>query len=132
MTAERAVVSTRSWPRARRARRQDRPVRPEVKIERLEGRTLCDAGFAFQGAPAPAQVFTNPVINRDFPDPGAVYAGGSYYAFATNGNAQNVQAARSADLAHWTALPDALPNLPSWAYAGRTWAPDVAVTSTGT
>jgi|SRR5437867_4386692 len=94
-------------------------------VECLEPRTHPDA------APAAVESFTNPVLNRDFPDPGAVYANGFYYAFATNGNRQNVQAARSNDLAHWTALPDALPNLPSWVMAGRTWAPDVTVTSSG-
>ena len=87
---------------------------------------------AYNVAPVPAAWFDNPVIDRDFPDPGVVQAGGNYYAFATNGNGRNVQAARSTDLVNWTALPDALPNLPSWARAGRTWAPDVAVTSSGT
>ena len=87
---------------------------------------------AYNVAPAPAEWFENPVIDRDFPDPGVVYANGTYYAFATNSGGRNVQAARSTDLVHWTALPDALPNLPSWARAGRTWAPDVAVTASGT
>jgi hypothetical protein len=86
---------------------------------------------AYNIAPPPTAWFTNPVINANFPDPGAVYAGGSYYAFATNGAGRNVQAARSSDLVHWTTLPDALPALPSWAQAGRTWAPDVAVTASG-
>jgi GH43 family beta-xylosidase len=87
---------------------------------------------AYNVAPAPAGWFDNPVIGRDFPDPGVVYANGTYYAFATNSGGRNVQAARSTDLVHWTALPDALPTLPSWARAGRTWAPDVAAMASGT
>jgi hypothetical protein len=35
------------------------------------------------------------------------------------------------DLVHWTQLPDALPNLPPWAQAGRTWAPDAALAGDG-
>ena len=91
-----------------------------------------DLSEKFNIAPPPAEWYANPVINRDFPDPGAVYANNFYYAFATNGGGSNVRAARSADLVHWTALPDALPTLPSWAQGGRTWAPDVAVTAAGT
>lgn len=87
---------------------------------------------SFNVAPPPANWFANPVLNRDFPDPGVVYAGGSYYAYATNGNGANVQMARSSNLVNWTTLYDALPALPSWAQAGRTWAPDVAVTAGGT
>ena len=87
---------------------------------------------AYNVAPRPTRWFANPVINYDFADPGGIYAGGYYYALATNGNGRNVQAARSSDLVTWTTLPDALPNLPSWAQIGRTWAPDVAVTAGGT
>ena len=86
---------------------------------------------AFNVAPSPSAWFANPVINRNFPDPGVVFASGTYYAYATNGAGQNVQTARSSDLVTWTTMPDALPTLPAWAQAGRTWAPDVAVTATG-
>ena len=86
----------------------------------------------FNAAPPPSNWYANPVIDRDFPDPGAVYANGFYYAYATNGGGQNVRVARSTNLVNWTALPDALTALPSWARAGRTWAPDVAVTASGT
>jgi hypothetical protein len=86
---------------------------------------------AYNVAPAPADWFTNPVAAGNFPDPGAIEVGGTYYAYATNGNNRNVQAMRSTDLVHWTTLPDALPALPSWARAGRTWAPDVLETSAG-
>jgi hypothetical protein len=86
---------------------------------------------AYNIAPPATAWFTNPAIGNNFPDPGAISAGGTCYAFATNGNGRNVQAARSTDLVHWTTLPDALPALPSWAQAGRTWAPDVAATADG-
>jgi GH43 family beta-xylosidase len=115
MSAQRAATSTRSSPRPLAASRH-------VWIEPLERRVLCAAAIS---------TYTNPVISSDFPDPGVVYADGTYYAFATNGNASNVQAARSTDLAHWTTMSDALPTMPSWAFAGRTWAPDVAVTAAG-
>ena len=51
---------------------------------------------------------------------------GGYYAYATNGGGSNVQTAFSSNLAEWTAGDDALPLLPAWARAGRTWAPAVA------
>jgi len=100
---------------------------PDDARAQIEG----ELALAHNVAAAPVDWFANPIINNNFPDPGAVYANGNYYAFATNGNGRNVQATRSTDLIHWTTLPDALPILPSWAQIGRTWAPDVAVTATG-
>lgn len=75
--------------------------------------------------------FTNPVINSDFPDPGAMDVNGTYYAFATNSHGVNVQAAKSNDLVHWATLPDALPNVPAWAQPGRTWGPDASPAADG-
>jgi GH43 family beta-xylosidase len=95
------------------------------------GSVEAELSAAYNVAPLPADWFVNPVIDGNFPDPGAVFVDGTYYAFATNGNGRNVQAARSTDLVHWTTLPDALPALSSWAVSGRTWAPDVAVTASG-
>jgi beta-xylosidase len=80
-------------------------------------------------APATGQpsgpVFTNPVYGVDFPDPFVTRVGDEYYAYATGKEGQNLQAARSDDLAKWTALPDPLPELPAWAGADATWAPEV-------
>jgi arabinan endo-1,5-alpha-L-arabinosidase len=89
---------------------------------------------AYGISPLPARWFTNPVIHGDFPDPGVLQVGRTYYAFATNGasNPANVQAARSTDLVQWTMLGDALPTLPAWAQPGRTWAPDAALMPNGT
>ena len=72
------------------------------------------------------KTFTNPVFNRDFPDPFVLKVGDTYYAYATNGGGSNVQTATSKDLVHWTAGPDALPKLGSWDFTGNTWAPEVA------
>ena len=77
---------------------------------------------------APVSItYTNPVYPQDFPDPFVLTEATTYYAFATNGHAKNIQAAQSADLISWTELPDALPTLPTWAAknAGLTWAPSV-------
>jgi arabinan endo-1,5-alpha-L-arabinosidase len=91
---------------------------------------LISAGAAAAESSA-ARVYTNPVINADFPDPAVVSAPDrSYYAYATqterNGHWTNFQLARSVDLVHWNMLGDALPQKPGW--ASRTqdfWAPHV-------
>jgi beta-xylosidase len=66
-----------------------------------------------------------PVDPRDFPDPFVLSVSGTFYAFATNSGAINVQVMSSTDLVHWHTEPDALPNLPGWAAKGFTWAPTV-------
>jgi arabinan endo-1,5-alpha-L-arabinosidase len=85
-------------------------------------------------APVPPRVgagYTNPVLDRDFPDPAVLRApDGWFYAYATQtggaGAMLNIQAARSEDLVHWQWLGDALPVKPAWA-AGKQqfWAPHV-------
>ena len=82
--------------------------------------------------PATGTSYTNPVIDRDFPDPAIIRASdGLYYVYATQTNEEgpwiNIQVARSRDLVSWERLGDALPAKPSW--ASRTqdfWAPHVA------
>ena len=66
------------------------------------------------------------VYPYDFPDPDVITVGSTYYAYATNSVSGNIQIIESTDLAHWTAVGNALPNLPSWATADYTWAPSVA------
>ncbi len=61
----------------------------------------------------------------DFPDPDVILVGQTYYAYATNSVAGNIQIIDSTDLEHWTAVGNALPHLPSWAIKGSTWAPSV-------
>ncbi|MBN2046994.1 MAG: family 43 glycosylhydrolase [Anaerolineaceae bacterium] len=71
--------------------------------------------------------FTNPVLDQDFPDPDVLRVGDIYYAYATNTNGINIQAAKSTDLVHWDVLGDMLPKLPDWAVQdfGWAWAPEV-------
>ncbi len=71
-------------------------------------------------------------LDQDFPDPDVLRVGDTYYAYATNSPAANVQVATSTDLKSWTvASVDALPTLPEWAAPGKTWAPDVSEVSPG-
>jgi len=62
----------------------------------------------------------------DFPDPDVILVGQTYYAYATNSVAGNIQIVESTDLTHWTAVGNALPHLPAWAEPHYTWAPAVA------
>jgi beta-xylosidase len=73
----------------------------------------------------PSPRFTNPVYEEDFPDPFVLRVDGTYYAYGTNGDGMNVRTLRSPDLVRWKAGKDALPELGSWAFTGRTWAPEV-------
>ncbi len=68
---------------------------------------------------------TGLVYPYDFPDPFILPVGGTYYGFATNSVAGNIQIIRSTDLAHWTTMGDALPHEAAWASPGATWAPSV-------
>ena len=61
----------------------------------------------------------------DFPDPFVLTVGGTYFAYATNSVEGNIQIIQSSDLTQWTAVGNALPNLPSWAAPNHTWAPAV-------
>lgn len=77
-------------------------------------------------------VATEPAINANFPDPAALRApDGYYYVYATQGEVggkmQNIQVARSRDLAAWERVGDALPVKPSWANQTQDfWAPHVS------
>lgn len=73
------------------------------------------------------------LIDQDFPDPDVVAVDEGYVAFATESQGVNVQFATSTDLSSWdVSSDDALPVLPEWASAGRTWAPDVSERADGT
>ena len=90
---------------------------------------LALAGCAAPQAAAPLRVYTNPVLDSDFPDPAVLRAAdGHYYAYATqterDGKMINMQVARSADLVTWQHLGDALPVKPAWAAKTQDfWAP---------
>ncbi len=62
----------------------------------------------------------------DFPDPDVILVGQTYFAYATNSVAGNIQIIASNDLTHWTSVGNALPSLPAWAKPNNTWAPAVA------
>ena len=70
---------------------------------------------------------TGLVYPFDFPDPAVILVGQTYYAYATNSVAGNIQIIQSTDLTHWTAVGNALPSLPAWAQSHFTWAPAVAM-----
>ncbi len=63
----------------------------------------------------------------DFPDPFVALFGQTYYAYATNSVAGNIQIISSTDLNHWASVGNALPSLPGWAKANETWAPSVTI-----
>ncbi len=80
-----------------------------------------------------------PVHAGDFPDPSVLSWEGVYYGFSTQsfapaGQTINIQVSTSTDGVTWTALNgvDALPNLPSWAEEGDTWAPSVVYDANST
>ncbi|GAA4636652.1 glycoside hydrolase family 43 protein [Actinoallomurus vinaceus] len=67
------------------------------------------------------------VIPSNFPDPGVIKVGTTFYAYATNSHGKNMPVA-SAPSARgpWSILAaDGLPRLGKWATTGRTWAPAV-------
>jgi beta-xylosidase len=88
--------------------------------------------------PAPSiagDTFTNPVINRNFPDPDVIRADGQYFAYSTTSAGSNIRYARSPDLVEWEVVGEALPALASWSGPTplfsdvahkATWAPAVA------
>jgi beta-xylosidase len=66
-----------------------------------------------------------PVHDGDFPDPFVLVVGDRSFAYGTQTGDVNVQVMESADLTGWEHRGDALPELPPWAAAGRTWSPAV-------
>lgn len=80
-----------------------------------------------------------PAFSVDFPDPFVLRNGSEFLAYATNatGDRANVQMARSTNLVDWELiategkLRDAMPQMPSWARSGLTWAPEVIKTGKG-
>lgn len=87
------------------------------------------AGCAGQSTREPQ--YTNPVLDRDFPDPAVLRApDGVFHAYATQSESGdrmlNIQVARSRDLVAWEHMGDALPEKPRWAAAKQNfWAPHV-------
>ncbi len=90
----------------------------------------CSSGCS-SPSPAPAEkeqaevTFTNPVFSDNFPDPGALLVGDTWYAYGTNNSTENVPLLTSPDLVAWTPVGDVLPQVGRWAERGNTWAPEV-------
>ncbi|MGW7452547.1 family 43 glycosylhydrolase [Streptomyces sp. NPDC054787] len=85
-------------------------------------------------APPAGADTAGPVLGRNFPDPDVVKVGRTYHAYATNGEAANIQHATSTDLVHWSpAETDPLPHLGNWAEPTRSlvWAPEVFANGQG-
>jgi len=77
-------------------------------------------------------MYTNPIINENFPDPTILRApDGWYYAYGTqtkrDGVIINLQVARSQNVVDWEYLGEGLPQKPVWAAASqKIWAPHVS------
>ncbi|MBY8872945.1 glycoside hydrolase family 43 protein [Micromonospora sp. PLK6-60] len=84
----------------------------------------CGAGPDPSSTQEDARMFTNPVVRADAPDPFVLRSGGGWWMFHTNSGGRNVPVRRSADLVDWSEPEEALPELPDWADAGKTWAPE--------
>ena len=88
------------------------------------------AMFSGCGGPEPSasgetKTFTNPVYDKNFPDPFILWADGTYHAYSTNDSGANVPTLTSEDLVEWTRGADAMPDLAEWGNRGKTWAPEV-------
>jgi beta-xylosidase len=66
--------------------------------------------------------YTNPVWNKNFPDPFILEDGGVYYAYGTQNSPNGFQVMSSKDLVSWKHLGSV--GLPEWA-DGQLWAPEV-------
>jgi beta-xylosidase len=73
------------------------------------------------------EVFQNPVLRDNFPDPFVLQEGDTYYVYATNAVGRNISLASSTDLVEWKVLGNAMPTLPKWAQPKTeyVWAPEV-------
>jgi len=70
--------------------------------------------------------YSNPIFDRDYPDPTVIQGGnGLYYAYSTQSAGCHICASQSTNLVNWTDTTDALPQGNSWA-SGNYWAPDVS------
>ena len=73
---------------------------------------------------APATIITP---GEDAPNPFVLVEDGTYHLYASQKEfyGDNLQVRSGPDLHHLGPVHDAMPTLPSWVWAGFTWAPDV-------
>jgi beta-xylosidase len=75
---------------------------------------------------APGNVFTNPVMPGDFPDPSVIRVGNEYWATATSSQwGPPFPLLRSTNLVDWAVVGSVLERPPAWS-AGSYWAPEIA------
>ena len=78
-----------------------------------------------QAQVAGTDVFTNPIVPGDHPDPSIMLVGGTYWTASTSGGwAPEFALYRSNDLHHWSAAGAVFPHTPKWA-SGDFWAPEL-------
>ncbi len=88
------------------------------------------AGSALAFAPGlAARTYTNPVVARDFPDPGVLLHAGTYYAFGTTGDRRTADGRvfnvlTSKNLVDWQPAGGAL-EPPAGSEGAQFWAPEV-------
>lgn len=73
--------------------------------------------------------YTNPVLNRNFPDPSVIYGRDHYfYAYATDGNGQRTPIFKSRNLVKWRPAGVGFTEAtrPKFVNNGATWAPEVS------
>jgi beta-xylosidase len=91
------------------------------RTERVHQRPTAPAARASY-APTEAATYTNPIWDRDFPDPFILAWEGKYYAYATETRVTGFQVMESRDLVRWTHLGVALEA--PWSRK-HYWAPEV-------
>jgi len=97
----------------------------QIAVGNASGAVSSISGVASSCQALQGQGPGGPVFPFDFPDPDVIRVGSTYYGYATNSAAGNIQMIQSTDLAHWTLDGNALPRLAPWARPGFTWAPGV-------
>jgi beta-xylosidase len=78
-----------------------------------------------------ARLTAGAVFDGDFPDPSILLVGDRYFAYSTQSGPFHFQVMSSTDLTTWSAPAEALPQLPTWAEPGATWAPAASAVSGG-
>ncbi len=75
--------------------------------------------------------FANPVFDQNFPDPFVLESGGTFYAYATNGEHGNMPVLTSSDLVDWELAGDSMPDVAPWSEPGKHWAPEIIESEPG-